>query len=288
MSKTKTIALEMIPPGSLPKKNHRDPKSEFFVRNDGDNRPARRPDGAEIPGPPYRVNYAALQLADQSLGNRPRLAALETVHFLTQKIQDPTFHLEPICRTCETWVPAKLKPSRKGALDNLQGCNGCVYSLLDGSEGGDFANTDRDAAFSAWANAKAQVRELELQRSAATGVQKERLAARVAKAWLRVKRTAKRCQRLGFTPVVPLRVANDEWMRPLIPQTRHQRRKDTEKNFKREVRTERRLVSPSCRNCRNWEHDEKLSGPQGTFGNCWVSGGVTKASTWCEDHNNPK
>ena len=275
----------MVPPKSLPRKDHRDPKSQFFVRLDADNRPAACPDSAEIPGPPYRINYAAIQLCDQSFGDRPRLDILETVHFLTQRIQDPTFHLEPICRSCETWVPTKAKPGRKGALDNLQGCNGCVYSVLDGSEGGDFANHDRDAAFSAWANAKAEVKELELKRAEATGTQKERLAARVDKAFRRVKRAAKRCQRLGFTPAVPLRVADIEWTRPIIPQTRHQRRKDEVKSYKLEIRQEQRMASPSCRNCQNWDRDDRLSGSKGTFGSCWVNGGTTKASTWCGDHN---
>ena len=95
----------------------------------------------------------------------------------------------------------------------------------------------------------------------------------------------KRCQRLGFTPTVPRRGGDEEWTRPLRPQTRDQRRKDKEKTYRLELRAEQRLTSPSCRNCQNWERDEKLSDAKGTFGSCWVSGGVTKANTWCDDHN---
>jgi hypothetical protein len=262
-----------------PKKAHADPKSHLYVPNDSDNRKGINPAAAKVPCRPYSINYEALQLAD-ILGARPCMDTLETLLFLEQKIQDPRFHLEMTCRSCQTWVPTRLtKPARRGAVDNLQGCQGCAYSFLDGVDG-DFADSNRNAAHGAWAGSKRDVADLELRRSQSTGtVEKERLTKQLERAYGRLRKALNRCQRLGFRPGVPHR-APDTWVRPLMAQTRDARRKAAELD-RREA-----APSPKCANCWNWTEEDALSGGAGTFGRCGAKDGeVTKGNFWCREHS---
>lgn len=70
-----------------------------------------------------------------------------------------------------------------------------------------------------------------------------------------------------FTPAVSHRVGDTEWIRPFSPQTRHQRLKDTEREYRTESKLAQRAASPSCRNCQNWAREDRLSDSKGTFGN---------------------
>lgn len=277
--------LEMVPPGSLPRKDHRDPKSEYYVPNAPENRACADPNTCKHEGPTYKIDGAGVCFSD-SLARRHH-DPIRTVRNLVDAMAKPDFHLEPICRGCESWKPTQTgRPKRGGAYDATDSCFGCQFGHLDGVSGGgsDFVNHDKDAAFGAWANAKSEVLELELKRANATGAQKERYAKRLDKAHARVKRAAARCKRLGYSPTLPMRGGGD-WIRPILPQTRDQRRKDTDREYRAEAKQAQRLVSPSCRNCRNWEPDERLSGASGSFGNCWVTGNVERAKNWCGDHN---
>lgn len=262
---------------------HKNPKSRFYVPNDPDNRPSADPEQARTEGPDYTINAESICFSD-SLGRRPPLDPLKATLHLVAKTSEPGFHLEPICRSCESWIPARvIKPGRKGVVDASESCFGCAFGHLDGTKS-DYALTNRDAAFSAWASAKRDVVELEHQRSQAVGQRKDSLARRLEKAHQRVKRTAARCKRLGFSPTLPQQ-GHDEWLRPLLPPTRDQRRAsaDFDKSINR--------PSPSCKNCWNWDLDEALSLAEGkissgTRGHCYVRDGeTTKASYWCADHS---
>jgi hypothetical protein len=215
------------------------------------------------------------------------LDPLKGVLALVDHINTEGFHLEPICRACESWKPATVnRPVRRGAVNSTETCFGCHFGHLDGLTGPDgaFVNVDRSAAFSAWASAKADVRELELRRAAATGMAKAKLATRLEKAYKRVERAWKRCKRLGFTPSMP-QMGQEEWVAPLSAPTRDNRRRDRERAQAPPPRERRSKTSPSCRNCRNWTESERLSGPGGTYGECWVLDYATRASFFCVDHN---
>lgn len=264
------------------KDRHKNPKSRFYVPNDPDNRPSADPEQARTEGPDYTINAESLCFSD-SLGRRPPLDPLKGTLHLVAKMQEDGFHLEPICRSCESWIPARvIKPARKGVIDASRSCFGCVYGHLDGTKA-EYALTNRDAAFSAWAGAKRDVTNLEYQRSQALGQRKESLTRRLEKAHQRVKRAYLRCKRLGFSPTLPKQGQSD-WVRPLLPQTRDQRRKSTEADLRD------RAPSPSCRNCWNWDIDDALSRGDGTLssasrGHCYLKDGeTTKASYWCADH----
>jgi hypothetical protein len=277
---------DSILPHQRPEHEFDNPKSEYYIPNDGLNRESANPHTATTDGPAYTVNAESLCLADP-LGKRPPLDPFWGLIGLVDKINDPSFHLEPICRACETWKPAQVtRPTRKAAQDTTTGCLGCHFSHLDGKSGGEgaFVNHDKNAAFSAWAKAKADVRELELKKSVATGQAKARLESRLSKAWKRVESCAKRCQRLGFKPTMP-RMGQDQWERPLMSPTHDQMRKDREQQSLQKIREPRTKTSPSCRNCRNWTENKGLSGGKGTYGDCWVFDYATRANHWCADHN---
>lgn len=245
-----------------------------------------------IPAPPYSIDVESLCLSD-SLGRRPAVNVIKAAEWLLDKIGQPDFHLEYVCRGCEDFRPAKSsRPKRRGAVDPVESCFGCHYGHLNGIQA-DFASTDRDAAFSAWANARAKVMELEIERSKTTSAaRKESLTKRLDKAHKRVASAAKRCKRLGFAPTSP-RQGVDEWVAPLASETRDDNRRRRERNELRLIREEQQreergknpAPSPSCKNCRNWSENKSLSGPKGTFGDCWVLDYATKASFSCVDHN---
>lgn len=265
-------------------------KQEHHIPNNYKNRPCVDPGRATLDGPPYTIDAESICISD-SLGGRPHTEPTTIIEHLADRIAKPNFHLEYVCRGCENWVPANaLRPERAGSPDPVASCFGCWYGHLNG-EKGDFARTDADAAFSAWASAKASKVALELKRAKATGKEKERLTRLIDKADARVVSAAKRLKRKGINPGGP-KLGQDSWVRPLRPETREEKRRDRERvelhAIRKEELKERRrqhVPSPNCRNCRNWTENKALSGPKGHYGDCWVLNYATKASFFCADHN---
>lgn len=226
-----------------------------------------------IPGPPYTIDVVGIALPDQTF-RRPAFHVIEAYHILSERIADPEFHLEYVCRGCETWVATRLeRPRRKGAVSSTDSCFGCIYSHLDGHKT-DFASTDRDAAFSSWADARSAVARLERERTLAKSEKaKVSLTGQLEKAHRRVASAARRCQRLGFAPGVP--VQGKMARRVNADETTHDPAESS---------------LPTCKTCTNWTQDEVLTGKNKELkGYCWVKDGEsTKESQGCQHYRPDK
>lgn len=229
-----------------------------------------------IPGPPYHIDAESLCLSD-SLGQRPNLDPIRYVEWAVSKLADPDFQLEYVCRTCETWVPTRLnRPLRAGASDPTGSCFGCWYGHLDGHQV-DFASVDRDAAFGAWASARADISNLELARSrAASQEAKQRLDTKIKKAYKRLKRAVDICRRRGFAPASAKKGSH-----PLSPGVHA----EIERRHLNNIYDKEHGLA-TCSTCSSWCFDENLSrGQKEQRGYCWAKDGQhTKASYGCPDY----
>lgn len=180
----------------------------------------------------------------------------------------PGFHLECVCRACETWKQTqRVRPRRRGAKNPEESCQGCSFVLFKGGRGS-FATTDRDAAFTWWASARSKITELEYRRQETKSkTQRDKLGKHIEKAHKELKGALIACKRLGFNPAVALA---DVARSP----------SSTQKSFVH--------VEQSCSDCANWRYDEQIS-IRKPRGYCWTRGGEhTSGSYWCSGYKPDK
>lgn len=210
---------------SSPKKPHKhklaergrtDPKSEYYVPNDPDNRPSA-PDCGTTEGPPYTVDYESLAYADSvrvsvlGIGHKDPLQSVELlvaylarVHVRDDGEEIPWSrerkHCNPSCRLWDVrggWgLDAKGRPP---GVHDPDSCDGCLLSKLDAF--GEDPKQTEDRLYNEWAELKVlEERNVEQGRHAQEPAEKKRVTQERKRITARLATARGACELAGFDP----------------------------------------------------------------------------------------
>lgn len=151
----------------LAEAGRKDPKSEFFIPNDADNRESSSVGIGFCEGPPYAIDYESLAYADSvrtsvlNIGHKDPLQSVELlvdyqsrVKVLDNGEKVPWNRERRHCSSCRLWdgrggwgLDAKRRPP---GVHDPDSCDGCVLSTLDAL--GENPREIEDRLYNEWAD----------------------------------------------------------------------------------------------------------------------------------------